>query len=57
MRLLNYKLMLIWSSVASDLSHYYKVKVEDYRIALSGYNDSGNIVYYYYNNNQAQLSV
>ena len=55
--LLDDRLMLIWSSAASDLSHYYELKDEDYRIDLSGCNDSGNIVYYYYNNNQAQLWV
>ena len=42
--LLDDKLMLIWSSAASDLSHYYELKDEDYRIDLSGCNDSGNIV-------------
>ena len=50
--------MLIWSSAASDFSHYHELKDEDYRIDFSGYNDSGNIFYYYYyNSSLAQLWV
>ena len=55
--LLDDRLMLIWSSAASDLSHYHKLKDEDYRIDFSGCNDSGKIFYYYYNSSQAQLWV
>ena len=55
--LLDDRLMLIWSSAASDLSHYHELKDKDYRIDFSGCNDSGKIFYYYYNSSQAQLRV
>ena len=51
------RLILIWSSAASDLSHYNELKDKDYRIDFSGCNDSGKIFYYYYNSSQAQLRV
>ena len=33
--LLDDRLMLIWSQAASDLSYYYELEDEDYRIDLS----------------------
>ena len=43
--LIDDRLMLIWSFAASDLSHYYELKDEDYRIDFSSCNDSGKTFY------------
>ena len=54
------RLLLIWSSSASDLVTYHELKQKDERVSFDLNNSttiSNTQAYYYYNNSQAQLWV
>ena len=55
--LLDDRLLLIWSSSASDLSVYCDLKQNDECVELRNSNVNDKVASYYYNNNQAQLWV
>ena len=55
--LLDDRLLLIWSSSASDLSVYCDLKQKDECVELRNSNGNDKVASYYYNNNQAQLWV